>query len=218
MRRISFIVFGLICSAVAHQSMAATMGSTGGLGADFGAGAASGAGAAKKFQGFYIGANAAVTHMAAKIEGRSFSGTGASGGLFGGYGAAIGNKVYGAGELEVSYGSVSTTKDTAYKLKSSYDASLAGLIGVVLKDTFMPYFRLALGVHGYTYYVNKAQSKFNTMFVAPGIGFQALLGGNFLLRLEVAYSIPVSASGISKGKVNQKPSRTFVKLGGAYKF
>lgn len=172
---------------------------------------------AKKFAGFYLGANANVSHVSAKIENREFSGTGAGGGVYLGYGWA-GDKVYVASELEVDYGSINTSKDTMYKLKSTFDASLSGRVGVVLKDRFMPYFRISLGGHGYSYTANTLKTKFNTLYVAPGLGVEALMDDSFLMRLETSYSIPISTASIQASRVQEKPKRLFFKFGGAYKF
>lgn len=204
-------------SLAASSYAATTFGSMGGLAPSAGSASAASGQPAKKLQGFYLGGMAAVTHLSAKIDNRSFSGTGASGSLYFGYGWAA-KKVYGAAELDVGYGSVNTTKDTNFKLRSTFDVAIGGRFGVVLKETLLPYIRIGLGAHGYNYYENKVRNKFNTFFVAPGLGFEALIGSNFLFRIEANYSIPITLGGISKTKVQQKPKRAFVRLGGAYKF
>lgn len=215
----SFILFvSIIVIGAFGVEAAENYGSLGAAGGQMpsAAGASGGGGDAAKFAGGYFGANVNVIHNNAKIESRSFSGTGVSAGLYGGYGWAF-KKVYGSAELEVNYGSVKTTKDTNYKLRSTYDVGLAGRVGMVVKGSYLPYFRLGLGLHGYNYYISNKKNQFNTFFIAPGVGFEALLG-SFMMRIEAGYSIPMSTGGISKTKIQRKPNRAYVKLGGAYKF
>jgi len=212
-----FLMVSTLCLHAFSSQAAENYGSLGasGMPSSMGGGATSG-GDAAKFAGGYLGANIGVIHNNAKIENRAFSGTGVSGGLYGGYGWGF-KKVYGSAELEVNYGSVKTTKETNYKLRSTYDVSLAGRVGMVIKGAYLPYVRLGLGINGYNYYISNKKNQFNTFFVAPGVGFEALLS-SFMLRIEAGYSIPISTGGIAKTTIQRKPSRAYVKLGGAYKF
>lgn len=175
------------------------------------------------YAGFYLGGLISVTHKSATIADHKFSGTGYGGGALMGYGAGITETIYGAGELEVSYG-ISKSKDAnnTVKLRSTYDASVSGLIGMLLGGSYMPYLRLGIGGHGYNYYFQEGSTnkkiKFNTISVAPGIGMQFFLGKNFFMRVEASYAFPISVSKIKKELLNKKPKRAFVRLAAAYKF
>ncbi len=175
------------------------------------------------YAGFYVGGVLAVTHKEATINKHKLSATGYSGGGLMGYGAGITEKVFGAGELEVSYGIAKSKDDgNTVKLRSTYDASFAGLIGYLLAGAYMPYLRIGAGSHGYNYNFQKSgktqTTKFHTFFVAPGVGMQFYLGKSFFIRIEGSYAFPISVAKIKKSLVDKKPKRAFLRLGAAYKF
>lgn len=178
------------------------------------AGSSAAAGGAD-FSGFYMGLAVGVNHNSSKIGDSSFKKTGVAPGVYMGYGTTFG-KVYAGGELDVDY-SFTTAKVTTYKMRSTYNAGLVGRVGGVINGAYLPYFRLGLGSHGYKYTAGTTTKSIHVFYVAPGVGFEAMLG-SILLRLEGGYALAMSTTGITKSSVKTKPSRAFVKAGLAYKF
>jgi hypothetical protein len=200
-------------AAVSLGSIGTSMGTGSTAGTASTATASSGA---SDFSGGYIGANIGVQHQNAKINNVAFAGSGMGTGIYGGYGTMV-SKAYIGGELEVDY-NTTLTKKAPDKLRATYGVSLAGRIGMVIAGNILPYFRLGFGLDGYNYFESTTKIKLKTFAITPGIGIEGLLGQNFLLRGEVAYSLPVTVSGISKSLVKEKPKRAIVRVGGAYKF
>ncbi len=171
----------------------------------------------------YAHVNAATTTITPPSTTKNvnaYSGSGAQGDLFIGYGKVLDknlkNNLYRGIEFHLMYNSV-RMRTNGFKIQGGFGGAVLGRMGIILHKKFMPYFLLGVDVDTYRAY-QPSRKNFNTFSIVPGLGMEYLLGKSFSARMEFKYSFGTAAGGISTSILTRKPRKSILEMGATVKF
>lgn len=130
--------------------------------------------------------------------------------LYGGLGIIVAKRFYVGGELDVGY---NTMKAAIVKFSQGVSVGIAGRAGPVFDDKYMAYFKLGAVMTNYRW--NPWGTKSLNFFgfnIAPGLGFEMMLGSRATFRIEGDYGVAVGKKGVA-----QNVNATWRKIPGRFK-
>jgi len=129
--------------------------------------------------------------------------------LYGGYGLTVEQRFYLGGEAEVGY---NTVKSRPIKFSQGVNFGISGRAGPVFSNKYLAYFKLGVNATNYRWSPWGKSLNFFGFDVAPGLGFEMMLGTRGTLRFEGSYGIAVG-----KANVTQNANATWKKLPNKFK-
>jgi outer membrane immunogenic protein len=181
---------------------------------------AGGAYAATPFVGPYVGAQIgysvydidASLPAQGSIEG--FSGSGAEGGLYGGWGTQFAPALYGGVEAEYSWSGAEHTTN-GFKIEDDSNYGISGRVGWLPSSNTMLYARLGWQRANLEYSIDGLKSDQDHDGFRVGLGAEVAMTGDWLLRMDYAHTM---YDDVTIGAAKFEPDNDVFRIGIARQF